>query len=58
MLNKMKNKLKKLESIKEKAIAKLKKVAQLRMQIRRAGLQHSPEVVKQGWGKLRQVMIS
>jgi anaerobic magnesium-protoporphyrin IX monomethyl ester cyclase len=39
-------------------IAKLKKVAQLRMQIRKAELMYSPEVVEQGWEKLREVMIS
>jgi len=39
-------------------IVKLKKVAQLRMQIRKAAFMDSPEVVEQGWEKLRQVMIS
>ncbi len=39
-------------------ITKLKKVAQLRMQIRKAEFMNSPEVVAQGWKKLRQVMIS
>lgn len=39
-------------------IAKLKKVAQLRMQILRAEFMSAPEVVEQEWEKLRQVMIS
>ena len=39
-------------------IAKLKKVAQLRMEIRKAEFMSSPIVVEQGWKKLRQVMIS
>ena len=39
-------------------IAKLKKVAQLRIQIRKAEFMYSPDIVEQGWEKLRQVMIS
>ncbi|MBW1817696.1 MAG: radical SAM protein [Deltaproteobacteria bacterium] len=39
-------------------IAKLKEVAQLRMQIRKAEVMDSPEGVKQGWDKLRNVMTS
>jgi len=39
-------------------IVKLKKVAQLRMQIRKAAFMDSPEVVEQGWEKLRQYMVS
>jgi anaerobic magnesium-protoporphyrin IX monomethyl ester cyclase len=39
-------------------INKLKNVSRLRMQIRRAELMHSPDVVEQGWNELRQVMIS
>jgi len=39
-------------------IAKLKMVARLRMQIRQAEVLNSPEVVEQGWEKLRQVIIS
>ena len=39
-------------------IVKLKKVAQLRMQIRKAEFMESPEVVEQGWEKLRQYMVS
>ena len=39
-------------------IVKLKKVAQLRMQIRKAEFMDSPEVVEQGWEKLRQYMVS
>ncbi|MEJ2658234.1 MAG: radical SAM protein [Desulfobacterales bacterium] len=39
-------------------IAKLKKVAQLRMQIRKAELMYYPEAVERGWKKLKQVIIS
>ena len=39
-------------------IVKLKKIAQLRMQIRKAEFMYSPEVVEQGWEKLRQDMVS
>ena len=38
-------------------INKLKKVAQLRNQIRKAEFISSQEVVEEGWEKLKQVMI-
>jgi anaerobic magnesium-protoporphyrin IX monomethyl ester cyclase len=47
-----------IDEFDEVDISKLKKVAQLRHQIRKAELTCSHEAVEQGWEKLRQVMIS
>jgi radical SAM superfamily enzyme YgiQ (UPF0313 family) len=47
-----------IDEFDEVDIAKLKKVAQLRRQIRMAEFMHSIEAAKQDWEKLRQVMIS
>jgi radical SAM superfamily enzyme YgiQ (UPF0313 family) len=39
-------------------VAKLKRIAELRMEIRKAEFQHESEVVENGWKKLRQAMVS